>query len=136
MQTIKDFTQPAAGLPEIHFSQNWNGGKLNLKCFSTIRLYHAGKYREGQLYKIMHQGNYCFDARIVSINVFRLESLSDAVARLDCGMDRTATIQLLHDLYKDKVTDFKTADFCLIILDNEKSQNWRQPTKEEMAWNA
>lgn len=97
----------------LEFSYNWNG-KLDNKCFTTIRLVNWSKYRTGKVINVYLNGNRIKAVEIIEIRVFKLLDLNEWVARLDTGYSREETIDILCKMYKlDKLNTNK--EFMLIL---------------------
>ena len=112
----------------LKFSHNWNErshrgdksrrtGKLDCLCFSTIRL-DTPQYEVGQVVRVLLENKTRVDevmgyARIQVKNVFERDRLTDGVAYLDTGYNRSAVLSILGKMYP---TAQPTTKMCFLIL--------------------
>ncbi len=116
---------------DLRFSHNWNvrtfkgkqSGKLDCLCFSTIRI-DQSKYKVGQVCRVLVETKSKVDevrgyARIVIKNTFLKEGLTDGIAYMDTGYNRSDVLTILGRMYPD--SNSKTP-MCFLILKymNEK----------------
>jgi hypothetical protein len=87
-------------LDYISFSYNWNN-KLDCRAFTTIRLYNPNKYILHANYRIELQGNEKCIGKIVAINRFKLEDLTETVAYIDTGYNKAECEGIIRKMYKD-----------------------------------
>jgi len=111
---------------DLRFSTNWNGrsrkgkvvGKLDNLCFSTLRI-ESPKYQIGQVYRIVLEGNksrvdeVMGYAKAMVKKVFERDKLTDGMAYLDTGYNRSEVLGILSRMYGN--TTPKTV-FCFLIL--------------------
>lgn len=91
-------------MQEINFSFNWNK-KLDCKAFTTIRL--SGKYNIGEKIEVrLKKALHCY-GEIIDKKNFNIEKITDWIAYLDTGYDRTECIKILQTMYKNKNINWK-----------------------------
>lgn len=105
--------------PILKFSTHWNkrkgrsGCKLDLQCFSTIRL-NQNKYKIGEKFEIQMNSFSYGIAEIVDVREFKLANISEGMARLDTGCGKDECIGIIKKLYPNVC--FETQIFVFIIL--------------------
>lgn len=85
--------------PEIKFSSNWNN-KLDCQVFPTFRV-KSKKFQVGNIYRIWQGKTYKGRARIMAINVIKLDQVSDTIALLDTGYTKKEFIEMVSKMYKN-----------------------------------
>lgn len=104
---------------KIKFSTQWNkrkgrsGCKLDLKCFSTIRLKQE-KFKLGAQFQVEMNGFSYGIAEIVDVREFKLSQLSEGMARLDTGYGKDECIGIIKKMYPN--AEHETQIFVFIIL--------------------
>ena len=118
--------------PKITFSNNWNG-KLNCHCFSTIRIANAQKYVIGNEYLITLtkpvEIPVC-DGIIASITPFRLDKLTEGMARLDTGYGVEECRNIMRSMYGEKAGDYM---YFFIIIQSRLRFNWIELDSTKLA---
>lgn len=108
----------------VNFRHNYNN-KLGCDYFTSIRLMSA-KYQEGKTMNIYLWQNgisrKMFTARIVSVKPILLHQISDTMAYIDSGMDALKIRETIYYMYKERVSDVNTAQFCLILFERIKNR--------------
>jgi hypothetical protein len=106
-------------MPILKFSTPWNkrkgrtGCKLDLQCFSSIRLKQA-KYKVGEKFEIEMNGFSYGIAQIVDVREFKLAQMSEGMARLDTGYGKEECIGIIKKMYPS--VDYETQPFVFITL--------------------
>ena len=105
----------------VSFSQDWNE-KLSCNSFSTIRLKNTSKYVKGEKYLIMLKipGSGVYEslgvATLVGSSNFTLDQISASMSYLDADMPATNLRSMLHTMYKNKVSDTRSAFFNMLVF--------------------
>jgi len=108
----------------ISFSHNWNN-KLSCDVFTTVRIENKGKYKPNQLYDIVLSSNSQKEpvsqgkARIMLIQPFLLDNVSEGIALIDTGLNKLKFIELVRTMYKNTGIDFTSKRMSLIFLKYE-----------------
>ena len=109
---------------KIHFTHNWNN-KLNCDVFTTVRIENTAKYKPNQLYEITlskpksKEPTIQGKARILLIQPFYLEKVSEGIALIDTGLSKQKFIDLVHTMYSKTGINFTTKRLTLIFLKYE-----------------
>lgn len=82
----------------INFSHNWNG-KLQNKCFTTIRLHNPRKYQIGKIYEVRLKETIIKECEIIAIKETVIANMGEIVCHLDTGYSRFETMKILHKMY-------------------------------------
>jgi|JFJP01.1.fsa_nt_gi hypothetical protein len=108
----------------ISFTHNYNN-KLACEVFTTVRIENPKKFKPNQLYEILltnsnkgepiSQGK----ARILLIQPFLLDKVSEGIALIDTGLTRSKFIELVRTIYKNTGIDFTSKRLSLIFLKYE-----------------
>lgn len=101
----------------IEFSENWNR-KLSCHFFTTIRLKNDKKFVLGQQYKIFLKGEYVITANLLQKIDCHLKQLPPVTCYLDTGYGKQETVEMLKKMYKNKVANFDTQLFTVLLLEN------------------
>jgi uncharacterized protein YqfB (UPF0267 family) len=108
----------------VSFKHNYNN-KLACDYFTSIRLMGT-KYQEGKVMNvyIWQNGTYrkMFQARVLSVKPLLLHQISDTMAYIDSGMDALKIRETIYYMYKDRVPDVNTAQFCLIMFERIRNK--------------
>ena len=109
----------------LTFSYNWNKrtrkgketGKLDCSCFSTLRI-DQPQYQVGQVYRVIleekkNTASVLGYARCLTKMVFEKDKLTEGVALLDTGYNRTECLNILNRMYPDSTP--KTP-MCFLVL--------------------
>jgi len=91
---------------EIRFSYNWNG-KIDCRCFTTIRLYNPEKYKKGAVHQVTlkTKGGWVKcpgKAEIIETKKIYGKDLNEFICRLDTGYSVEETKKVLSSMYKGK----------------------------------
>jgi hypothetical protein len=125
-------------LPTIKFSQNWNK-KLNCDSFTTIRKI-TNFYILGSHYNIMLGPEIIKECKLIEINVIRPKLLNHTMWRIDTGMSKEQSLEIIKCFYGDipdemyqlcfcTVQKFPTALISLLERETEKLYNDLNPKK-------
>ncbi len=104
---------------DLKFTHNWNG-KLNCDCFTTLRLHNARKYIIGASKHIFLNNVFKGKANIIGVQSFRLEQVSEYVARLDTGLSAKECQQMIKTMYKNQPINWSTQQLDFVLLKYEK----------------
>jgi len=106
---------------KITFTYNWNN-KLGNNVFTTVRIKNPEKYKLNEVYDIIlsksinkeptNQGK----AKIVLIQDFLIDKVTEGIALIDTGYSRDKFIELIKTMYKNAKIDFTKHPFSLIFL--------------------
>lgn len=100
----------------IDFSHNWNG-KLNCTVFTTIRIYNAVRFSPGLIKTVRLKESKLKTVKIIScIPKFPLE-FNDHECLMDTGLSKRKTINLIREMYKNKLPMIDTVKFCLVTFE-------------------
>lgn len=102
-------------MEKIGFSTNWNK-KLNCDYFTTLRLANPKKYEVGKTYQIELNEKPIFLAQIVEIKTLKMYDLTPFQCALDTGYNKPETMQIIRNIYKNKVQNIENHFFNLILL--------------------
>lgn len=103
-------------LDKLQFSYNWNG-KLDSKCFTTLRLRNAIKFEVGNCFEIWLKDEYKGQARIVDVKHLLLDQINGWIARLDTGYDAEKCTELIRTMYKTKSIDWSKQQLAYVLLE-------------------
>ena len=101
-------------MPILKFNKNWNR-KLDCENFTTFRL-NGDYHRKGQVYDIELNGTAIGRGICLDKKVLKLEQVNDWIAALDAATDAKGFKEIVKVMYKNKVPDVDTADFCLLLI--------------------
>jgi len=125
-------------LPTVKFSQNWNK-KLNCNSFTTIRKI-SNFYVHGNEYNIMLNADVIKQCKLIEINVIRPELLNHTMWRIDTGLSKEESLEIIKRFYGEipeemyqlcfcTTLKFKTPLIKLLELETEKLYNELKPKK-------
>jgi len=103
---------------EIEFTSNWNGGKLNLDNFTTIRRsttkYQLGDKVDIYLRKNKHERILLCSGYIKRLQVLTLSELlkKEWICILDTGYDSQGTKEIIEGMYQG----IKDSDLMVLLL--------------------
>ncbi len=98
-------------MKQIKFSKNW-GGKLSCDSFTTIRLYNPDKFVVGERYEVVLCGDTIATAELVSLREITLSDITEEMARLDTGVSKADTIEILREIYPN-ITELTKLHYAL-----------------------
>jgi len=116
----------------VCFSQKWNNRdnsqvcKLDLKCFTTIRLL-SPKFQKDIIHRIVltnKKGVYIRDygnAIIRSVTPFFLDKLTDGVAYIDTGYSKKECQEIIRKMYSK--VDFTQRKLVLVLYEYIQSND-------------
>lgn len=117
---------------EFRFSYNWNHGKLNCLCFSTIRL--TGRFKPGDQVSIFLGDIEMGVATVIQRKSFLLEQMTPGMAYLDTGYGVEETKELLKRMYPGKDwTTTKVYWYLLRYLVKDNQAGAKMLVKEQPA---
>ena len=101
---------------DLKFGHNWNN-KLNCDCFTTLRLHNPKRYFVGAVKNIKLNEVFKGKATILCVVRFRLDQISEHVARLDTGYSAEDCKKMIRTMYKDKPINWNTQllDFPVLM---------------------
>ncbi len=100
-------------MQKLEFSTNWNG-KLDCKCFTTIRIYNPQKHYRGAKFDVFLKSLYKAKVEVLSASVMNITDLTDFVCYLDTGYSRAETISILQKMYAR--IDLKNTPIAIVLL--------------------
>lgn len=115
----------------LKFSYNWNN-KLECDFFTTLRLHNPAKYKVGNKLQVQisnKKGTYIKPNvyEIFSVKSFKIEAVTEWVARIDTGYSREQCIKMIKTMYKNSGVNWNTQllDFVLVGKTKQLLQNTR-----------
>jgi hypothetical protein len=105
------------GLGRIDYYQNWNG-KLDNEFYTSIRLNNPAKYVVGRTMAVTLNSKRKHDAKIHDVKTFRLDDITEWVARIDTGLSREECIRLFRRMYENQAIDWTTQKLNLVLFQN------------------
>jgi len=97
----------------VKFSYNWNK-KLDCFAYTTIRIHNPKKYVIGVVYDIHLQSSLIHQAQLITVQQFLLHKLTEGVAMIDTGYNRTETIRIITKMYKS--VDFSKVPLAIHVF--------------------
>lgn len=85
----------------LEFEENFNG-KLNCRCFTTIRLHHPVRNAIGAVKQIYLKGIWKGNAKILQASTITLDRINLPMAKLDSGLMPEECRRLIRNLYRNR----------------------------------
>lgn len=99
----------------LDFETNWNGGKLNMDCFTTFRLHNPKKYVVGNSLIISLKGTPIKEVIIMQIKKVKLSEVNEFMAHIDTGYNREEFTKIVKKMYKN-IENIENQDFDFMLL--------------------
>ena len=110
-------------MENLNFSYNWNNKLDCKKAFSTIRLRNDNKYAIGTKLNCWltdkEPNRKIGICTVTAISHFKLEKLSESIARIDTGYSLSECEQIIKRMYKNSVKDWTKQELSFIIFVKE-----------------
>jgi hypothetical protein len=100
---------------DLLFANNYNN-KLRADCYTTIRLYNPKKFFIGKRFNILLEKRKIHTAEVVAVTETTMGRISEAMAFVDAGMDKTEFTKLFTKLYEDKINIVSTTPLTFCVL--------------------
>lgn len=119
-------------MERLYFSTNWNR-KLDCEVFSTIRRWKPAVHYAGREVEIWDRSTSPAKlrgrGRYELVSEIKLHQLKPAAAMLDTGYSLPETLNIIRNMYRDKVPDLERASFAYIIIRKVKVEH-----KQNQLW--
>lgn len=122
----------------LEFTYNWNN-KLDCKYFHTLRL--SGRWEVGQTCEVFLQKQMIGTAKLMSkVRYENFNAIPDHICYLDTGYDKSNTIRILRQMYKNSPGIEKSPTYGYVwgfisrlVIKSTKFQDLNLFTKDEFA---
>ena len=108
----------------LEFEENFNG-KLNCRCFTTIRLHHPVRNAIGAVKQIYLKGIWKGNAKILQASTITLDRINLPMAKLDSGLMPEECRRLIRNLYRNRPGinwEVQQLDYLLLEYINESKE--------------
>lgn len=108
----------------LEFEENFNG-KLNCRCFTTIRLHHPVRNAIGAVKQIYLKGIWKGNAKILQASTITLDRINLPMAKLDSGLMSEECRRLIRNLYRNRPGinwEVQQLDYLLLEYINESKE--------------
>ena len=98
----------------LEFSENWNGGKLDNKAFTTLRL--SARFQIGQEVDIYLKKQKKGTAIVIDKKELRLHQINEYIAYLDTGYNAKECQALIKKMYGKDVSNWESQPLYFYLL--------------------
>lgn len=108
----------------LEFEENFNG-KLNCRCFTTIRLHHPVRNAIGAVKQIYLKGIWKGNAKILQASTITLDRINLPMAKLNSGLMPEECRRLIRNLYRNRPGinwEAQQLDYLLLEYINESKE--------------
>lgn len=99
----------------LNFTKNWNG-KLGCEYFTTIRLHDPKKYAKGIKKTVFLNKAILSNVEIFEVFAVKFAYIKPWMKIQDTGLMPDKFDGMFHTMYKNKVTDWNTQLFDVMLL--------------------